>query len=103
MDCSGIPVTISGGTGGVGPDVVEYTIRAEKRSFRLIDWYRLFESDGGSWEPNLDHITDLRTDSYQRQMAHLARMLRGEPHSMPSFADAYSVQKNVEAILGSER
>ncbi len=66
LDCNGVPVSVAGGSGGVGPDRVEFTVWGSKRSYRLWDWYRLESSEGGAWRDELTEVEDLRQDSYTR-------------------------------------
>ena len=49
LDFGGVPVYLSGITGGAGPVGVEYTLWAEKKSFRLSSGGRFQSSDGSDW------------------------------------------------------
>ena len=53
LDCNGVPVSVLGSSGGVGPDRVEMTIWGSQRSHRLHDWFCLQSSDGGEWHQEL--------------------------------------------------
>ena len=99
LDCNGVPVSVAGGSGGVGPDRVEFTVWGSKRSYRLWDWYRLESSAGGAWRDELTELVDLRQDSYTRMVGNFMAFLAGEAHTMPTFRDALSVQEIVEDIL----
>ncbi|MEK9753209.1 MAG: Gfo/Idh/MocA family oxidoreductase, partial [Rhodospirillaceae bacterium] len=104
MDCSGIPVSFEGGTGGIassGSDRVEFTVWGTKRAYRLYDWNRLKSSDGSSWTEHLTDIPDTREAGYRATLANARRFCDGEAHGMPSFRDALRVQELVEAILAS--
>lgn len=99
LQAGGLPVTIAGSVGGVGPDRVEYTLWGSRQSYRIIDWNRLLSSDGAEWEAQLTHIDDPRQLGYQLQLDHAAKAFRGAEHSMPDFADALSVQILIEEML----
>ncbi len=106
FDCSGVPVTFAGGTGGPAsnqPDRVEYTIWGSKAAYRLSDWNRLTVNSGQGWEPQLGEIADPRQDGYRRMLDNLGRWHRGEANSMPDFRDALAVQELVEALLSAGR
>ena len=94
-----LPVSVAGSVGGVGPDLVEYTIWGSLQSCRILDWNRLVTSNGGEWEPQLTHIDDPRQLGYQLQLDNAAAALSGADHSMPDFADALSVQVLIEDML----
>ena len=99
FDCAGVPVTLAGGSGGTGPDRVEFTLWGEKTSYRLWDWNRLKSSDGTAWRDELTHIADPRQDGYRRMLENLLAFLEGRPNTMPSFREALAVQELVEAVL----
>ncbi len=99
LDCDGLAVTVAGSSGGAGPDVVDYLVWGAKRSYRLYDWFNLQQSDGGPWQEALGDIADKRQDAFMRQLSALAAMLNGEPHSLPDFRAALSVQELVEEML----
>jgi predicted dehydrogenase len=99
LNCAGVRVSAAGGSGGVGPDRVEFTLWGSKRSYRLWDWNRLRSSEGGPWRDELTHLADPRQDGYRRMLDNFRAFLAGEAHTMPSFRDALSVQEIVEEIL----
>lgn len=102
LDAGGIPITIAATAGGVGPDLVEYTLWGDHKSYRINDWFNLFESDGGPWQPSLPEIEDARTAAMQHQLRNLANLLAGEDHTMASFDEALAVQRLVEAMLETD-
>ncbi|MDX1434226.1 MAG: Gfo/Idh/MocA family oxidoreductase [Gammaproteobacteria bacterium] len=99
LEADGLPVSVAGSVGGSGPDLVEYTIWGSRTSLRVFDWNRLFSSTGGEWQAELTHIADAREAGYELQLAHAARAVAGETHTMPGFADALAVQVLIEAML----
>ncbi len=99
LDCSGTPVSFAGGSGGVGPDIVQFTIWGSKTSYKLWDWNQIYSTTGGEWQRQLTHIADARQDGYMRMLDNFRRQVSGELHTMASFEDALSVQMIVEDIL----
>ena len=99
LDCGDTPVTFAGTVGGMGPDLVEYTVWGNKKSFRLVDWYRLTVSDGGDWRDAIAGVDNLPLDSYMLQLDNLVAMLDGKTHTLPDFRAALSVQERIEEIL----
>lgn len=95
----GHPFSVACSVGGAGPDLVEYTIWGERGSCRIVDWNRLFTTDGIEWKAERTDVADPREVGYERQLANAANAVAGPAHSMPSFADALSVQRIVEAML----
>ncbi len=101
LDCAGVPISVAGGSGGVGVDRVEFTVWGSKASYRLWDWNKLKSSIGGSWVDELTDIADPRHDGYRRTLDNVLDMANGRSHTMPDFAAALSVQVLVEDILSS--
>jgi len=99
LDCSGTPVTFAGTVGGAGPDLIECTVWGAKRSFRLVDWYRLLVSDGADWRDAISGVDNLPLDAYMLQLDNLVAMLDGKSHTLPDFRAALSVQERIEEIL----
>ena len=99
LTAGGLPVTIMGSVGGVGPDIVEYTLWGENTSYQVQDWNRFFYTNEGEWNEGLRDIGDPREIGYERQLHNAAAAVAGQTHSMPDFAAALSVQKIIEAML----
>lgn len=103
LTCNGVPVSVAGGTGGTGPDRVEFTVWGQKKSCRLDDWYTAYLSDGQAWQPAMADFDALKGDTRQtgrvRQLDNLAQFMRGEAHELPDFRAALSVQRIIEGIL----
>ncbi|MDJ0949166.1 MAG: Gfo/Idh/MocA family oxidoreductase [Alphaproteobacteria bacterium] len=99
LDCDGVPVGILGQAGGVGPDIVEFTVWGDEGSCRVRDWYRLDESHDTAWTEVALGAENPAEAAYLRQLDNLAALLDGEAHSMPSFAEALAVQEVIEALL----
>jgi len=104
LDCDGIPVSFSGGIGGIdssGADRVEFTIWGSNSVYRLYDWNRICTSSGDGWTDQLTEFEDLRQEGYRRALSNIGKLMRGDPHSLPTFRDALGVQEIVEAILAN--
>ena len=103
LACIGVPVSVAGGVGGTGPDRIEFTVWGQTQSCRLEDWYTAYLSDGQAWRPAMAESDDLKGDIRQvgrvRQLDNLAQFMRGEPHELPDFQAALSVQRVIEGIL----
>lgn len=96
-----LPVSIAGSVGGVGPELVEYTIWGAASSCRVTAWHRFWVSDGGDFQLRYpgEEIARPGDIDNRRQLANAAAAIAGEPHTMPSFADALAVQSVIEAML----
>ena len=99
LDCSGIPVSLTGTSVGVGPDIVEFVIWGSKRSIKLDNWAEVSIASGGEWEVQNLYGSDPRRENNERFFDDLDGVLRGQPSGIASFADALSVQRIVEAVL----
>ncbi len=100
LECGGRHVALAGGAGGVGPDIIEFTIWGAKTSFCLWDWNKLKSTTGSNWQDELRELTDPRQDGYHRMLDNFRNALEGRVHTMPSFRTALSVQTVIESILG---
>ena len=100
LECCGRHVALAGSAGGVGPDIVEFTIWGAKTSFCLWDWNKLKSTTGSSWQDELKELSDPRQDGYHRILDNFRNALEGRVHTMPSFRTALSVQTVIESILG---
>ncbi len=99
LSCGDVPVSVAGGVGGTGPDRVEFTVWGQTQSCRLDDWYTVYVSDGDAWLPAMTDIADPRQAGRVAQLDNLARFMNGDPHELPDFAAALSVQRVIERIL----
>ena len=103
LDCAGVPMLITGTSGGAGPEIVEFIVRGTQRSFRIVDWYRLeVTNDDDVWTPvDLPAEPTPAVAAYRAQLDQIAAMLDGAAHTLPTFADALAVQEIVEGILSA--
>ena len=94
------PLVMIGTSGGVGPDVVDLTIRGTHGSERIVDWYRLQSTTGGEWADRLGtDRAQLGSVAYAAQLGQLSLLLDGSANSLATFADALAVQELIEATL----
>ena len=100
LECGDIPVSVAGGVGGTGPDRIEFTVWGDKQSCRLDDWYNAYVSTGTTWESAMTDIADPRQTGRIAQLDNLSLFMKGQPHELPDFQAALSVQRTIEAILG---
>lgn len=102
LDAGGHPIMMMGSSRGVGPDVVDFTVRGDRGSLRVWDWYRLQRADGDGWTDVLGtNRAELAADAYAAQLDALDRMLTGESTSIATFREALDVQIIVETMLTS--
>ncbi len=99
LNCHGIPVSVAGSVGGVGPDRVEFTLWGKDQSYCLHDWYWVKSSDGDEWKSELAQITDPRKATYAGTLDSIDALLRGNSSTAASFREALSVQILIETIL----
>jgi 1,5-anhydro-D-fructose reductase (1,5-anhydro-D-mannitol-forming) len=105
LECGHIPISFVGGVGGINSskaDKIEFTIWGSNSIYQLYDWNRIRTHSGGDWMEQLTDLGDLRVVGYERALLNVGKLMRGEPHVMPSFRDALSVQEIVEEILRSK-
>jgi predicted dehydrogenase len=94
---AGVPVFIQGGVGGQAPDFNEWCLFGQERSFRIQDWGRLQQSDGGPWQDLPPDVAP--SGRAQETLSALAAQLRGEPAYLPTLAEGLVVQEVVEGLL----
>jgi len=91
----GVPVHVSGLSGVVGPELYEWTLWGDRRSYQLRDWTRLFVHDGGDWAPV---ALSAESGSEATRLTLFAAAVRGErPANLADFAAALRVRRVVEA------
>lgn len=103
LQAGGLPVSVTGTTGGAAPDLIEARFIGAQAEWRLVDWYRLEHvhaaAPQGEAVPGLP--ADPRRAAYQKQLDQLVALIRGEPHTLASLADAFAVQQCIEGMLSS--
>lgn len=103
LACGDVPISFVGGSGGVGPDRVEFTVWGSQKSYRLWDWVNVKSTDGGDWTEELTDIEDKRVDGYIRMLDSFHAMATGQAHQLPLLRAALSVQDVIERVLKSDR
>ncbi len=103
LACGTIPVSFAGGSGGVGPDRVEFTVWGSQKTYRLWDWVNVKSTDGGDWVEELTDIADKRVDGYMRMLDSFHALAKGQTHQLPPLRAALSVQETIEDILQASR
>jgi predicted dehydrogenase len=99
---SSVPVTLAGTSHGAGPDVVDLTIQGTSTSARIWDWYQLQQIAGARWVDLFESEREvLGGEAYTAQLDQLDRMMKGQNHTIATFAEALSVQECVEELLTS--
>ena len=101
VNCRGVPVSVTGSVGGVGPDRVEFTLWGSDRSFMLHDWYWGKSSTGENWNQEIVDVVDPRQATYVGALNNLHALLQGKPNTTATFREALSVQVLIEAILAA--
>jgi len=95
-----VPAYLQGTSDSAGGDEVQFTVRAASRSWRLTNWYQLDHSDnGGVWTPTVDDALVGGPAAYAAQLSQMASLVRGEPNTLATFAEALKVQRIAEALL----
>jgi 1,5-anhydro-D-fructose reductase (1,5-anhydro-D-mannitol-forming) len=101
LDFGGIPVSLCGITGGVGPVGVEYTLWAEKKSFRLTSGGGFVSTTDKDWTDESIPANEKDRKDDQRVLDAVTRVLEGEKSAMPDMRDGLAVQEVVEGILAN--
>ena len=102
MECNGIPITFSGGTGGLDTssvDRIQFTVWGKKAVYQIYDWNRLRSNRGDGWVEHLTDIVDTRQAGYRQQVSAISAFFDGDSHPLPNFSVALHVQELIEEIL----
>lgn len=96
---NGAVVSILGTVGGALPDRQEVTVKGNRRSYRIVDFYQLEVSDGGPFAVARVPDGDAREEALHAQLSELAICVAGQPHGLASVEEALAVQQWIEALL----
>lgn len=99
LRAGGVRIRLFGAVGGRAPDHNEWTLYGSRASLRLTGWGDVTIGDDDGWR---DLSPDRPRAGLSDQLDAVARMLRGHPHPLPTFADALRIQETVESILGGK-
>ena len=95
----GKSVNILASVGGAQPDRQEMTIRGTKKSRRVSEFYRDYESDGGEFFPLREDPPDPRAVSLKGQLDELNKLYKKKSHRLATLDEALRVQVLIEGIL----
>jgi predicted dehydrogenase len=99
LSAGGVPVTIEARVGGSHPDFNRMTLVGSAGAIEIHDWFGLRRRrNDGDWIP-AGTAQGNRQIGQAAQLDQLVAMIEGRAHTLPSFAEALSVQETIEAIL----
>ena len=99
LECGAISINIFGSSGGHGPDRQEITIWGTNKSVRISDFYFLEISENDKWSRLVQHNVDPRSETLQRQLDNIIKLLEGHSQPLADARTALSVQKIIERLL----
>jgi len=99
LKCGAISINIFGSSGGHGPDRQEITIWGTNKSVRISDFYFLEISEDDKWSRLVQHKVDPRSETLQRQLDNIIKLLEGHSQPLADARTALSVQKIIERLL----
>ena len=85
--------------GGVQPDRQEMTIRGTKKSRRVSEFYKDYESHGGEFLPLREEPIDPRAVSLKGQLDELNKLYKKKTTRLGTLDEALRVQVLIEGIL----
>ena len=92
-------VNILASVGGVQPDRQEMTVRGTKKSRRVSEFYKDYESDGTEFTPLRKEPLDPRAESLKGQLDELKKLYGKKSNKLATLDEALRVQLLVEGIL----
>ena len=92
-------VNILASVGGVQPDRQEMTIRGTKKSRRVSEFYKDYESDGGEFISLREEPLDPRAVSLKGQLDELNKLYKKKSNRLATLDEALRVQLLIEGIL----
>lgn len=102
LTAGAIPVKLTGAVGTTQKDDHNtWTLTGTTGAIRLRDWAFAERRINGQWHPDAAAMPQdtARPLVLKRQLAGVAALTRGEPHPLATLAEAFAVQRAVEAIL----
>lgn len=96
--CGDVPVYLFGNTEGEGADMAEYVVWGERSSRCIADLYQLRSNEGSEWQDVSPDAEDPAPRWFRAQLDNIADWASGRPHTMPDFAEAFSVQRAIEEM-----
>ena len=95
-------VNILASVGGVQPDRQEMTVRGTKKSRRVSEFYKDYESDGTEFTSLRKEPLDPRAESLKGQLDELKKLYGKKSNKLATLDEALRVQLLVEGILLSK-
>ena len=95
-------VNVLASVGGVQPDRQEMTVRGTKKSRRVSEFYKDYESDGTEFTPLRKEPLDPRAESLKGQLDELKKLYEKKSNKLATLDEAFRVQLLVEGILLSK-
>lgn len=100
LRAGGVPIHVLGSSDSAGADEVEFTVRGQRQSWRLTNWYEYTKAErGGAWISALSADEASGPSAYAAQLGQLDALIEGQPQTLATFAEALQVQRVVEEIL----
>ncbi len=103
MTVGDLPITLSGAVGTTPKDDHNtWTLTGDRGAIRIRDWANAERLIHGEWQTDTAAMPQdtARPLVLKRQLAGVAALTRGEAHPLATLAEAFAVQRAVEAILG---
>ena len=94
-------MNILASVGGAQPDRQEMTVLGTKKSRRVSEFYKDYESDGGEFIPLRAEPLDPRAVSLKGQLDELNKLYKRKNNRLATVDEALRVQLLVEGILVS--
>ena len=95
-------VNILASVGGVQPDRQEMTVRGTKKSRRVSEFYKDYESNGTEFNPLREEPLDPRAESLKGQLDELKKLYEKKSNKLATLDEALRVQLLIEGILLSK-
>jgi predicted dehydrogenase len=104
MRAGDVKVTLDGRVAGEADDHNLWTVTCARGAVRIRDWHHFERRDGNAWKLlDSSSIDEMRVEAGAAQLDHLAALLEGRPHALPSLREGLAVQRAVEAMLKGDR
>ena len=97
----GCPVNILATIGGIQPDRQELTIKGSKKSRRISEFYKDYETLDGEFISLREEPLDPRALSLKSQLDDLSLKLKGLPNRLATLEEALRIQILIEGILSN--
>lgn len=99
LEAAGVPVTVQAIVGGAAADFNRFILQGSTGEIELHDWFGARQRLHGEEWQSLGDPAELRAIGQAAQMDQWVAMIEGQPHSLPSYGEAWAVQQTIEALL----